>query len=82
MRMSPVEARHGEPMSDYLQDFVDSGEESPPGWFARPEWSWDEVVRQVNGWSRGDFLQPGWVPCTTLLLEKQGRVLGLSLIHI
>jgi len=76
MKISTVEVRHQAALADYLADFEAAGEDSVPGWFAPRDWPWPKVVEQVNGWSRGEFLQPGWVPCTTLLLEDEGVVLG------
>ncbi len=79
MKMTRLEPRHEAALQDWWDD-LEPGHVH--GWFANREWAHEEILRRVKGWEFGDYLEPGWVNCTTLFLEKEGRLIGvLNLRH-
>ena len=68
---------HETALVDFLADFECAGEARVPAYFADPGWSHAEIVQRFAAWSRGEDLNDGWVPSTTLFLVDEGRILGV-----
>jgi len=60
-----------------LADFEMGGQMDIPGYFLPFDCPHDYAVLSLAAWSRGEKLNPGWVPCTTSFYEEQGSLLGL-----
>jgi len=73
--LSPV---HEAALRGFLADFAAAGEEEIPAYFADPEWSHAKIVETLAKQSRGEGLDSGWVPGTTLFLVDDGRILGVA----
>ena len=69
---------HEGALADFLADFQAAGEAEIPAYF--PDHSADhaDAVRSLAAWSRGDGLQPGWVPCSTWFVEEGDALLGVA----
>ena len=81
MRIIQLALEHEIELKGFLADFAHAGEAHIPGYFAEEGWTHAERVNRLSGWSRGEGLPDGWVPCTTLFLEDAGRLLGLANIR-
>jgi len=64
---------HADALVAYLEDY---GGEAIPGYFCPRDWPHERCVQKLGAWARGEELQEGWVPCTTVFLVEQGEVLG------
>lgn len=77
MEIRPLDGGDGHALRDFLSDFERAGERRIPAFFADPGWSHEEIVQQFEAWARGEGLEDGWVPSTTLFLIDEGRILGV-----
>lgn len=69
---------HEAALRDFLADFAEAGESQIPAYFGDPDWSHAEIVETFAMQSRGEGLEKGWVPGTTLFLVHEGRMLGVA----
>jgi len=77
MSITALRLEHEHAIRAFEQDFDQAGEPRIPAWFAERTWSHAERVERVNGWARGEFLQPGWIPCTTRFFQRGEALLGV-----
>lgn len=78
MEIVQLGLEHEAALRDFLADFAAAGESEIPAYFADPEWSHAEVVETFARQSRGEGLEEGWVPGTTLFLVHEERILGVA----
>ena len=78
MEVIPLGLEHEAALRDFLADFAASGEARIPAFFCAPGQSHAEIVETFARQSRGEGLEKGWVPATTLFLVVEGRILGVA----
>jgi len=78
MQIVKLGLEHEAALRDFLADFAEAGESVIPAYFADPEWSHVEIVETYARQSRGEDLEEGWVPGTTLFLVHEDRILGVA----
>jgi predicted acetyltransferase len=78
MEIVPLGLEHEAALRDFLADFAASGEARIPAFFGAPGQSHAEIVETFARQSRGEGLEEGWVPGTTLFLVDEGRILGVA----
>ncbi len=78
MEIVQLGLEHEAALRDFLADFAEAGEPRIPAYFSDPEWSHAEIVDTFAKQSRGEGLEEGWVPGTTLFLIHEGRILGVA----
>jgi len=78
MKIVSLTLDHEAALAAFTGDFHDHGEPDIPGWFPQPGWDHERLVTEVDAWSRGERLQDGWVPCTSLFAEEDGELLGIA----
>jgi len=78
MQIVSLTMDHEAALAAFTADFHDNGEPDIPGWFPEPEWDHAQLLTEVNAWARGERLEEGWVPCTSLFAEEDGQLLGIA----
>ncbi len=78
MEIVPLGLEHEAALRDFLADFAASSEARIPAFFGDPGQSHAEIVETFARQSRGEGLEEGWVPGTTLFLVEEGRFLGVA----
>ena len=78
MKIVQLGLEHEAALHAFLADFAEAGESTIPAYFADPEWSHAEIVETFSKQSRGEGLDEGWVPGTTLFLVDEDRILGIA----
>jgi predicted acetyltransferase len=78
MEIVQLGLEHEAALRDFLTDFAEAGESVIPAYFADPEWSHAEIVETFARQSRGESLEEGRVPGTTLFLVHEDRILGVA----
>ncbi len=78
MEIAQLGPEHEAALWDFLGDFASAGEATIPAYFADPEWSHAVIVETFARQSRGEGLDDGWVPGTTLFLVDEGRIFGVA----
>lgn len=78
MEIVPLGLEHEAALRDFLADFAASSEVRIPAFFGDPGQSHAEIVETFARQSRGEGLEEGWVPGTTLFLVEEGRILGVA----
>ncbi len=78
MKLIQLGLEHEAALRDFLADFAAAGEERIPAYFGDPDMSHAEIVETFAKQSRGEGLEEGWVPGTTLFLVEDGRILGVA----
>ena len=73
----PLKLEHESLLAAFLADFHAAGETDISAYFAQPEWTHEEAVRVFAAWARGEELQAGFVPTTTLFLMVEGQLVGV-----
>jgi len=68
---------HATALHVFLADFAQAGEDRIPAFFPPKNTPHDQAVASLAAWSRGERLQPGWVPCTTAFFEENGVLKGV-----
>ena len=68
--------RHGDALEIFLKEFDEQLDELN-GYFCEREMSIERVVSTLNAQSRGEGLQSGWVPCSTLFWYEDGIIMGV-----
>ena len=77
MKIIRLTMEHGEALQRFLSEFAKVGEEMIPAYGPPRDWGHGQIVDTLAAWSRGERLQEGWVPGTTLFLEEGGELLGI-----
>lgn len=78
MEIVQLGLEHEAALHDFLADFAEAGESRIPAYFGDPEWSHAEIVETFVRQSRGEGLDEGRVPGTTLFLVHEDRILGVA----
>jgi len=78
MELVELGAEHETALRDFLADFAASSEARIPAFFGNPQQPHAELVETFARQSRGEDLEEGWVPGTTLFLVREGRILGVA----
>jgi predicted acetyltransferase len=78
MEIVQLGLEHEAALRDFRAEFAEAGEASIPAYFADPEWPHTEIVATFARQSRGEALEEGRVPGTTLFLIHEGRILGVA----
>jgi len=73
MPFVPLSLEHGPALRSYLADY---GGGEIPGYFCGRDWAHERCVTSLAAWARGEQLSAGWVPCSTVFLEKGGELVG------
>jgi predicted acetyltransferase len=69
---------HEAALREFLADFAEAGESTIPAYFGDPGSSHAEIVETFARQSRGEGLEEGRVPGTTLFLVHEDRILGVA----
>ncbi len=77
MPIVSLSAHHEAALASMLADFERAEEFDIAGYFLPFDTPHERVVARLAGWARGEGLEAGWVPCTTLFYEEDGALLGL-----
>ena len=77
MEIITLGLEHEAALFDFLADFDKAGENEIPAYFPSRDWPHSKVVEALDGWSRGEGLKEGWVPCTTSFLWDGESLLGV-----
>ncbi len=67
---------HADALEAFLREF-DLTPEDLHGYFGGRDWPIERAVEALAGWSRGEGLQEGWVPCSTWFWEASGVLQGV-----
>ena len=67
---------HQQSLERFLQDFDATGSELH-GYFCGPDWPIEKVSKSLAAWSRGEGIEPGWVPCSTWFWEAGDQLAGV-----
>ena len=78
MELVQLGLEHEAALRDFLADFAAASEARIPAYFGDPGKSHAELVETFARQSRGEGLEEGWVPGTTLFLIDEGRILGVA----
>ena len=78
MRLVQLELEHEASLQAFLADFAEAGEKDIPAYFADPSWPHAEIVERFAAQSRGQGLEAGWVPGTTLFLIDRSWIVGVA----
>ena len=78
MEIVQLGLEHEAALRDFLADFAETGASRIPAYFADPEWSHAEIVETFARQSRGEGLEDGRVPGTTLFLVDEDRILAVA----
>jgi predicted acetyltransferase len=71
-----LDERHGDALERFLKEFDERLEERN-GYFCQRAMSIGRVVSTLNAQSRGEGMQPGWVPCSTLFWYEDDVIMGV-----
>ena len=59
-----LSTQHKAQLESFLSDF-DADPSELHGYFCPRDWPVDQIADALDGWSRGEGIQEGWVPCST-----------------
>lgn len=68
--------QHGDALEVFLKEFDDRLDERN-GYFCDRDMPIEQVVSTLKAQSRGEGLQPGWVPCSTWFWYEEGTIMGV-----
>ena len=77
MPIVSLATHHEAALASMLADFERAGETDVAGYFLPFDCPHARAVSSLAAWPRGEGLEAGWVPCTTMFYEESGTLLGL-----
>ena len=77
MPVFPLAPEHEPALEDFLADFDAAGEREVPAFFSDRAWPHAEKVEKLAAWARGEGIEEGWVPCTSLFAFDGSELVGV-----
>ena len=71
-----LSTHHETQIEEFLSDF-DANPSELGGYFCPRDWSIKKITETLAGWSRGEGVQAGWVPCTTRFWFDNDTIQGV-----
>jgi len=78
MEIVELGLEHEAALRAFLDEFAEAGEMTIPAFFADRTWTHAKMVETFAKQSRGEGLEEGWVPATTVFLVEEGAILGVA----
>jgi predicted acetyltransferase len=78
MKLTRLRIQDENALKDFLGEFAEAGEAEIPAFLVDRNRPHAEIVALLDAWSRGERLEPNWVPATTWFLTDHGRLLAVA----